>query len=69
MLFTQLSGIGGCEKGKRHLAQRLKAGKGQANVMHLKAIHAHHPPQAIPYECWANLMLCLDIQMANIIWF
>ena len=33
-------------KGEGHLVQRLKAGEGQANVMHLKAIRAHHCSRA-----------------------
>ena len=33
-------------EGKVHLVQRLKAGEGQANVMHLKAIRAHHCSRA-----------------------
>ena len=33
-------------KGEGYLVQRLKAGEGQANVMHLKAIRAHHCSRA-----------------------
>ena len=34
-------------KGKVHLVQCLKAGEGQANVMHLKAVRAHHCSRAV----------------------